>query len=81
MFVKTLPGVASRLQVKATSKEMKQMTLAALQGVKGNVGVDLFSMALMGKKVSVEKVMKMVDDMVRLLGDEQRLMKPRGAVR
>jgi len=45
-----------------------------LQGVKGKVGVDLFSM---GKKVSVEKVMKMVDDMVRLLGDEQRLMKPR----
>ena len=38
-------------------------------------------MALMGKKVSVEKVMKMVDDRVRLLGDEQRLMKPRGAVR
>ena len=41
VFGKTLPGVASRLQVKATSKEMKQMTLAALQGVKGNVGVDL----------------------------------------
>ena len=50
---KTFPGVASRLQVKATSKEMKRMTLAALQGVKGNVGVDLFSMALKGKKVSV----------------------------
>ena len=78
---KTLPGVAARLQVEATSKEMKQMTLAALQGVKGNVGVDLFSMALKGNKVSVDKVMKMVDDMVRLLGDEQRLMKPRGAVR
>ena len=30
-------------------------------------------MALMGRKVSVEKVMKMVDDRVRLLGDEQRL--------
>ena len=30
------------------------MTLAALQGVKGNVGVDFNAMALKGKKVSVE---------------------------
>ena len=62
------------MQVKATSKERKQRTLAALQGVKGKVGVDLFSM---GKKVSVEKVIKMVDDTVVLLGEELRLMKPR----
>jgi len=72
LFKKTLPGAASLLQVKVTSKEMKQMALAALQGVKGNVGVDLISMALKGKKVSMEKVMKMVDDMVVLLGDEQK---------
>jgi len=65
------------LQVKAASKERKQRTLAALQGVKGKVGVDLISMTLKGKKVSVEKVMKMVDDTVVLLGEEQRLMKPR----
>ena len=53
LFGKTPPGAASRSQAKATSKEMKQTTLAALQGVKANVGVDLFSMALKGKKVSV----------------------------
>ena len=79
VFGKTLPGVASRLQVKATSKEMKQMTLAALQGVK--MESTSFSMALKGQEGQRGKVMKMVDDMVRLLGDEQRLMKPKGAVR
>ena len=72
LFRKTFPGAASLLQVKVTSKEMKQMALATLEGVKGNVGVDLISMALKGKKVSMEKVMKMVDDMVILLGDEQK---------
>ena len=51
LFKKTLPGAASLLQVKVTSKEMKHMALAALEGVKGNVGVDLISMALKGKKV------------------------------
>ena len=47
------------------------MSLAALQGVKGNVGVDLSSMALEGKKISMQKVMKTVDDMENLLGEEQ----------
>jgi septal ring factor EnvC (AmiA/AmiB activator) len=72
LFKKTLPGSASLLQVKVTSKEMKQMALATLQHVKGSVGVDLISLALKGKKVSMEKVIKMVDDMVVLLGDEQK---------
>jgi len=71
LFKKTLPGSASLLQVKVTTKEMKQLALASLQGVKGNVGVDLISLALKGKKVSMEKVIKMVDDMVVLLGEEQ----------
>jgi len=72
LFKKTLPGSASLLQVKVTSKEMKQMALQTLQGVKGNVGIDLISLALKGKKVSMEKVIKMVDDMVVLLGEEQK---------
>jgi septal ring factor EnvC (AmiA/AmiB activator) len=72
LFKKTLPGSASLLQVKVTAKEMKQMALATLQGVKGKVGIDLIALALKGKKVSMEKVIKMVDDMVVLLGDEQK---------
>jgi len=72
LFKKTLPGSASLLQVKVTTKEVKQMALETLKGVKGNVGIDLISLALKGKKVSMEKVIKMVDDMVVLLGDEQK---------
>jgi peptidoglycan hydrolase CwlO-like protein len=71
LFKKTLPGSASLLQVKVTAKEMKQMALETLKGVKGKVGIDLISLALKGKKVSMEKVIKMVDDMVVLLGEEQ----------
>ena len=41
VFKKTLPVAASRLQVKVASKEVSLMAPAALQGVKGNVGVDL----------------------------------------
>merc|ERR1719199_1048428 len=71
LFKKTLPGSASLLQVKVTSQEMKQMALETLKGVKGKVGIDLIALALKGKKVSMEKVIKMVDDMVVLLGEEQ----------
>jgi predicted nucleic acid-binding Zn-ribbon protein len=72
LFKKTLPGSASFLQVKVTAKEMKQEALAALQGVRHSPRVDLISLALKGKKVSMEKVIKMVDDMVTLLGEEQK---------
>merc|ERR1719265_124304 len=41
-------------------------------GVKGKVGIDLISLALKGKKVSMDKVIKMIDDMVVLLGEEQK---------
>merc|ERR1719262_1036790 len=47
------------------------MALETLKGVKGKVGIDLIALALKGKKVSMEKVIKMVDDMVVLLGEEQ----------
>ena len=35
LFKKTLPGSASLLQVKVTAKEMKQMALDTIKGVKG----------------------------------------------
>merc|ERR550514_1641851 len=55
---------------------MKSRALEALQqtsqGVKRDFRLDLISLALKGKKVSFEKVLKMIDDMVALLGQEQR---------
>merc|ERR1719271_625451 len=55
---------------------MQKRALAALQqasqGVKRDFRLDLISLALKGKKVSFDKVIKMIDDMVALLGKEQK---------
>jgi len=74
LFKKTLP-TPSLLQVKTSTQATRQSALAALQqasqGVKRDYRLDLISLALKGKKVSFDKVLKMIDDMVALLGKEQ----------
>jgi len=71
LFKKTLPG-SSLLQVQVTSKQVRGMALAALRAP-GHVDyrLDLISLALKGKKVSMDKVIKMIDNMVVLLKKEQ----------
>jgi len=75
LFKKTLP-TPSLLQLKSSSQATKQRALAALQqasqGVKRDYRLDLISLALKGRKVSFDKVLKMIDDMVALLGKEQQ---------
>merc|ERR1719359_2293437 len=75
LFKKTLP-TPSLLQLKAGGRAMKQRAVAALeqasQGVKRDYRLDLISLALKGRKVSFAKVLKMIDDMVALLGKEQQ---------
>merc|ERR1719426_593842 len=75
LFKKTLP-TPSLLQLKTNGKAIKQRALVALQqanqGEKQDVRINLISLALKGKKVSFEKVLKMIDDMVALLGKEQQ---------
>jgi len=71
LFKKTLPGASSFLQTKVTSEEVKKEALEALSGLHG-VKLDLISLALRGKKVNFDKVIKMVDDMVALLKKEQQ---------
>merc|ERR1719240_1967502 len=54
---------------------MKSKALALLQeagGINGDYRLNLISLALKGKKVSFDKVLKMIEDMVSLLGQEQR---------
>merc|ERR1719287_230522 len=55
---------------------MKLKALAALQeasqGIKSDYRLNLISLAIKGKKVSFDKVLKMIDDMISLLGQEQR---------
>jgi len=75
LFKKTLP-TPSLLQLKANAMATKQRALVALQqanqGIKRDFRIDLISLALKGKKVSFDKVLKMIDDMVSLLKTEQQ---------
>merc|ERR1719487_2957099 len=69
LFKKTLP-TPSLLQLKSGSRATRKRALAALQQAspKRDYRIDLISLALKGKKVSFAKVLKMIDDMVALLG-------------
>merc|ERR1719191_1628291 len=71
LFKKTLPGSASLIQLQQNSKEMARTAIAALHGSK-DYRLDLISLALKGRKVSFDKVLKMIDEMVTLLGEEQK---------
>jgi len=72
LFKKTLP-TPSLMQLKTSSKSMRQHAAAALQQAShGDYRLNLISLALKGKKVSFDKVLKMIDDMVALLKKEQQ---------
>merc|ERR1719420_1648426 len=73
LFKKTVPS-ASLLQVRASSKGGVKNALHELSKVKSRhfFGVDLIALALKGKKVNFDKVIKMIDDMVELLKTEQQ---------
>jgi septal ring factor EnvC (AmiA/AmiB activator) len=72
LFKKTVPS-ASLLQVQESHRQLQDEALKALSKIhgKGFVGMDLIALALKGKKVNFDKVIKMIDDMVALLGKEQ----------
>merc|ERR1719443_1391663 len=76
LFKKTLPSAASFLQVQVSAKAVRQQALIALssvrpQGVGRDSRLDLLEMALQGKKMGFEKIIKMIDDLVALLAKEQ----------
>merc|ERR1719171_3376363 len=68
LFKKTLPTPAL-LQVEISSKAVRNRAVELLKG--GDARLNLISMALRGKKVSFDKVLTMIDDMIALLGEEQ----------
>jgi len=72
LFKKTLPS-PSLIQVRASNAELKRQAVSALKGrhAAHDHRLDLISLALSGKKVSFEKVLGMIDDMVALLKKEQ----------
>jgi len=76
LFKKVVPS-ASFLQVQVSSKEVQAEALRVLQGFRkssghrGDVNLSFITLMLHGKKVDMTKVVKMIDDMIVLLGKEQ----------
>jgi len=74
LFKKTLPGAGSvLLQVRDSENSIRSHTLALLRSIgKHYARIDLIAMSLEGKKVSFDKVTKMIDDMIAVLKVEQQ---------
>lgn len=73
LFKKTLPS-PSLLQVKLRSMAVQQHALRILKATQSKTDprMELVMLALTGKSKSFDKVLKMIDDMVALLGKEQK---------
>merc|ERR550532_29501 len=70
MFKKTLPGAAASLLEIHSGNSARNHALTLLHG-SNNPQIDFIALALRGKKVGFEKVIKMIDNMVALLKQEQ----------
>jgi hypothetical protein len=77
LFKKTLPSASSLVQTTANTGKLRLKALGLMQNLQQrsphshSPQLDLISLALTGKKISFEKVIKMIDDMVKILGKEQ----------
>merc|ERR1712060_757496 len=80
LFKKTLPSAsASLIQIGVSSEAMRTKAHALIQAAaqkpsRNRARLEFIALALAGKKMSTggfEKVIKMIDDMVQLLKDEQ----------
>jgi len=70
LFKKTLPS-PSLIQVTRSNEDVRKEALRALHGASGPQ-LSFVALALQGKKVGFEKVIKMIDEMVTTLGAEQK---------
>jgi len=71
-----LPGASAFVQVETVTKSAKAQALALLQQARGAHGsdhsnLDFIMLAIRGRTGGFEKVIKMIDDMVALLNEEQ----------
>jgi len=74
LFKKALPSASSSLmQVATATAAIRAKALAIVSALHkpGSVTFDFLTLALQGKKVSFEKVIKMIDNMTTLLKQEQ----------
>merc|ERR1719399_1607195 len=75
LFKKTLPS-ASLLQVQVRQHELRRRALAKIQALSRSEGskrpqLDFIALALSGKKIGFGKIIKMIDDMIATLKQEQ----------
>merc|ERR1719321_1628308 len=72
LFKKTLPSAsASFVELKVTSSSVRARALAAIRKAPRTVQLDFIAMAIQGKKIGFDKVIKMIDEMVSTLKQEQ----------
>jgi len=68
LFKKTLPGASSFVQMKVSSISTRSR---ALEAIKKHPRLDFIALAIQGKKIGFDKVIKMIDEMVATLKKEQ----------
>jgi len=75
LFKKTLPSASSFMQIEVSARNLRARALTELEQVMQkkpkNAQLEMLSLALHGKKIGFEKVIKMIDDMVATLKVEQ----------
>jgi len=72
LFKKTLPGASSSLmQLRVSSSIVRARALSAIRRAPHSVHLDFIALAIQGKKIGFEKVIKMIDEMVVTLKTEQ----------
>merc|ERR1719231_1072899 len=67
LFKKTLPGPESFVQIEVSQEDVRSRALSFLQAARGSKShdrqrIDLIMLALRGKKVGFDKVLKLIDD-------------------
>jgi len=75
LFKKALPGASSFVQVDVTSQTVRSRAIALIQAARGTSNrrpqLDFISLALRGKKIGFDKVLKMIEDLVKELKQDQ----------
>merc|ERR1719440_1210889 len=73
LFKKTLPSGASFMQIQVTSKALKKRALSTLRKAHSkDPRIDFVQVALHGGKIGFDKIVGMIDELVGVLGEEQK---------
>merc|ERR1719443_1320585 len=72
LFKKTLPSAASLVQMKVSSEVIRTRALAALVSApRHDKRIDFLVLALRGKKIGLDGIIKMIDDLIAVLAKDQ----------